>query len=397
MTDTVDHASDNASEAAGTDAPDAAATPSGNNRRTIVSFVIGAALLIALGLVYLAWASSRVDDDIAAREARAQAAIDDFEDATDPSVDGDASGVSDDATTGAAADGPVLEPGTVLVVHRVPGDDYGRLAIRHDDGTRTLLDRKCERVHAAADLGVCLARDEAVLVPSFRTEFFRADTPGLPEIRSYNSPLPSRARVSPTGLWTSTTGFVSGSSYADIGGDTQTLVTVDQADDRRALAGLVQFEILDAGGAYEGAERQFWGLSFVDDDDFWVTGFFGEQPELLTGTISRRVLNTTGIIGSCPSLSPDGKHLVYKYGPDDSYRLTVRNLETGEEWPLGEDRSVDDQVEWLDDDTILYSIHPDGTDGSDALPQFDIWKLDIAPGSVPELFLPAANSPAVVR
>ena len=119
---------------------------------------------------------------------------------------------------------------------------------------------------------------------------------------------------------------------------------------------------------------------------------------LLTGSFDSKTLEPTGYLGSCPSISPDGRHLVFKETLDDGdYALTAVDLTTGEQWTLGETRSVDDQVEWLDNDTILYAIHPDGDDGTDVQPQFDIWMLDIAPGSEPELFLPAADSPAVLR
>ncbi len=359
-------------------------------RGKILALVAGAVLLVGLGLGYLMWASGRVDEDIAEREARAQAAIEAFE-------------------TSAEAESPIeaaepaaqlidLAPGSVLVINRVPGDDYGRLAIRNPDGSRELFARRCMRVHVAADRGVCLSQDESVFAPAFRTEFFDVTQAGLPEVRSYASPLPSRARMTPDGSVASTTGFVSGSSYSDIGGEAETIVTIDEVNQRVGLVGLVQFEVLGEASKYAAADRQFWGVSFVNNDEFYVTGFFGDEPEVLFGSRSRRTLEPTGHLGSCPSVSPDGEHLVFKETlADGEYALAVVDLSTGEQWSLGETRSVDDQVEWLDNDTILYAIHPDGDDGADVQPQFDIWMLDIAPGSEPELFLPAADSPAVLR
>ena len=97
-------------------------------------------------------------------------------------------------------------------------------------------------------------------------------------------------------------------------------------------------------------------------------------------------------------VSPDGSTVIYKATqPDGTFSLTAVEIDSGRSWTLGETRSVDDQVEWLDDDTILYALHPEGTDGTEVEPQFDIWSLDIAEGSEPELFLPAANSPAAIR
>lgn len=65
---------------------------------------------------------------------------------------------------------------------------------------------------------------------------------------------------------------------------------------------------------------------------------------------------------------------------------------------LDEDRSVDDQVEWLDDGTILYALHRTRADDLPAArPELDIWSLDLAEGSEPEMFRPPADSPAAVR
>jgi hypothetical protein len=128
-----------------------------------------------------------------------------------------------------------------MVVHRVSGEDYGRLAIRHIDGTRTLLDRTCMRVHIATDHGVCLAENEGV-VASFTTTFFRAENLNA-DIKSYASALPSRARISPGGTFSAVTAFVSGSSYADIGAETTTIVTIDEIDSNQLLRGANQFTI----------------------------------------------------------------------------------------------------------------------------------------------------------
>ena len=61
----------------------------------------------------------------------------------------------------------------------------------------------------------------------------------------------------------------------------------------------------------------------------------------------------------CPSLSPDGTRIAYKKRTGSSstpWHLTVLDLATMRETPLAETRSVDDQVEWLDDDHVLYGV-----------------------------------------
>ena len=96
-------------------------------------------------------------------------------------------------------------------------------------------------------------------------------------------------------------------------------------------------------------------------------------------------------------MSPDGKTLVFKEMREDgTFELVAVDVATNTKQKLGETRSVDEQVEWLDNDTILYAVHPEGMDTA-VQPAFDIWKLAIADGSEPVLFLPNADSPAVSR
>ena len=66
----------------------------------------------------------------------------------------------------------------------------------------------------------------------------------------------------------------------------------------------------------------------------------------------------------CPSLSPDGTRWPTRSAATAArgdWRLAVLDLATGKETQLAETRSVDDQVEWLDDDRILYGLPGEGT------------------------------------
>jgi len=375
------------------DDADSADSVGPSNRQRLAGLGLLAAVLLAVGVVYLMWASNRVDDDLASREARALDAVADFE-ATQPTRPPViATPTPTPPPIEAAAAGLAPRPGEVLVVNRVPGDDYGRLAIRHSDGSRTLLDRSCLRVHIGGDNGVCLSEDEAFL-GSHLTSFFPVINPAH-DILSYPSVLPSRARISPDGRFSATTGFISGSSYADISGDTSTLTIVDEIEfgASRTASGFS----VNANDSRYTNEGQYWGITFGRDDDFYVTGFYGELPEIMRGSLNDFSLEPTGWIGSCPSLSPDGQTLIFKeQRQDGGFDLVAVNVATQEKRPLAETRSVDDQVEWLDNDTILYALHPEGGD-TPVQPEFDIWMLDIALGTEPVLFLPGADSPAVAR
>ena len=61
------------------------------------------------------------------------------------------------------------------------------------------------------------------------------------------------------------------------------------------------------------------------------------------------------------------------------------DLATMRETPLSDARSVDDQVEWLDDAHVLY-----GVDGA-------VWKANADGTGEPQRYVARADSPAAVR
>ena len=75
------------------------------------------------------------------------------------------------------------------------------------------------------------------------------------------------------------------------------------------------------------------------------------------------------------------------------FQLVSYDLETGVRTGLSETRSIDDQVEWLDADTIVYAL-ADGE--STAQPATELWTLDVTPTSEAQLYIISAESPAVV-
>ena len=66
------------------------------------------------------------------------------------------------------------------------------------------------------------------------------------------------------------------------------------------------------------------------------------------------------------------------------------DLSTGQDVALAETRSVDDQVEWLDNTSLLYAIPRAGSATA------DVWVVS-ADGGEPQVLIPGASSPAVVR
>jgi protease II len=113
------------------------------------------------------------------------------------------------------------------------------------------------------------------------------------------------------------------------------------------------------------------------------------------GDLAARTLTSVRQNAECPSVSPDGTHVAYKVAGkgDPHWTFAVLDLTTGEETLLsGETRNVDDQAEWLDDDTLLYGMPREDEPGVT-----DVWALDTHADATPELLIEQAWSPAVVR
>ena len=70
----------------------------------------------------------------------------------------------------------------------------------------------------------------------------------------------------------------------------------------------------------------------------------------------------------------------------------IMDLATGEVVMLPESRSIDDQIEWLDDTTILYGM-PRADDSGDT----DVWALGADGSGAPRILIEHAWSPSVVR
>jgi Tol biopolymer transport system component len=155
------------------------------------------------------------------------------------------------------------------------------------------------------------------------------------------------------------------------------------------IADLEQFTVTRAGKQVTAVDVNFWGVTFARDSDrFYATLATGGKTYLIQGSISGRVAHVIHENVECPSLSPDGSRIAYKRrtgSRETPWRLTVLDLATMRETPLGETRSVDDQAEWLDDGHVLY-----GLDGQ-------VWRIPADGRGRPQRFSAAADSPSVVR
>jgi hypothetical protein len=254
---------------------------------------------------------------------------------------------------------------------------------------------RCEVVHVSGGHGICLSADRGVFTTYAATLF---DAKSLTARKPFPlKGIPSRARVSIDGRLAALTVFVSGHGYTSLDFSTQTLL-VEYATGT-VLADLEDFAVTQDGMPVKNPDFNFWGVTFTPDaSNFYATLSTTGKHYLIRGDIAARSATIIHENVECPSLSPDARRVAYKKRLMDGNRvlwqLHVLDLATSRETPLSEKRSIDDQLEWLDNEHVLYSV-PSKDDGSS--PSTDVWRVAVDARTPPELFLRNAYSPATAR
>lgn len=285
----------------------------------------------------------------------------------------------------------------ILFRNTAAGAGYGHVAtvpLADPAGARAVSPVACERVDATAGAELCLSIDRGVVTTFTATLFDASWQP----VRTWPLPgVPSRTRFSADGGAVAFSAFITGESYATVGFSIAT--TIADVDGATAAAGqnLEDFALTVNGQAVTSADRNFWGVTFAaDGNSFYATAASGSQTWLVRGDVAARTLVAVRGNAECPSLSPDGTKVAYKTRIDGTpaghWAIAVLDLARNREIVLPETRSVDDQVEWLDDATVLY-----GLPRTDAPGDSDVWSMASDGTNAPERFIEHAWSPAVVR
>lgn len=275
----------------------------------------------------------------------------------------------------------------VLVRHLAPGSGWSRLALAPlaaPDGPRFVTPLSCVRGYMAGTRGLCLASNGA----DGRAIVFETATFTPTHTLVLTGP-PSRARVSRDGRLGAVTVFESGHSYAEEGFSTRT--TILDLETGTAFPDLESFTIRQDGTRVRRIDINFWGVTFIPGTRrFYATLAYGGTPYLAEGDLDAREVRVLAPHVECPSLSPDGTRLAFKRADGLRWRLWVRDVASGEEHVIaGETRSIDDQVEWLDDAHVLYQFPSD--EGN------NLYVVHTDDGTPARRFMGEAWSPAVVR
>jgi uncharacterized repeat protein (TIGR01451 family) len=271
----------------------------------------------------------------------------------------------------------------------VPGDGWaqvGLVPIASPAGSRVIVPLHCRRLHFSGGRGLCVGEGSGFGL-GFDLNVFGSDFKILHKLRLVG--LPSRVRVSPDGRYGATTVFVGGHSYSS--GDFSTETTIVDLANGTKLGTLEQFTVMRDGRPFKAVDFNFWGVTFASDGNrFYATLKTGGETYLVEGDIAARRLRVLRPNVECPSLSPDGTRIAFKKRVGDrrdavTWRFYVLDLRTWTERPLAEERSIDDQIEWLDEQFVLYGVVA------------NVWMVPADGSGEPRRYLSRAVSPSVVR
>jgi hypothetical protein len=262
----------------------------------------------------------------------------------------------------------------------------GRVYVLEDGKLRRSAgELSCERIYFAAGGGICMGIASSGV--DYTATVFDEKLRPLHSISLTG--LPSRARVSADGRYGAMTVFVSGDAYlqSSTAFSTRTYLLDMKAGD--TIEQLEQFEVSKDGQPFDAVDFNFWGITFdpTDSDRFYATLGTGAQHYLVEGSVGGRSLRVLRDGVECPSLSPDGKRIAFKSRLDgeNRWRLHVLDLATLTDHPVAEKRSIDDQAEWIDDETLAYS---DGT---------NVYAVPADGSGEPGLLVRDATSPVALR
>lgn len=301
--------------------------------------------------------------------------------------------VDKEAATTRLSAARVADVAHLVVRNTEAGPSYGRLALLpldDLDGPRAILPMSCERISVSATGGICLTTADGP-VTDHRALLLDGDLSARTDLGLGG--LPSRARISAEGGYAASTVFVTGHAYTDAGFSTETLIYDLGA--REAAANIESWPTFRDGQQVTAADRNYWGVTFVGDGPrFYATMGTAGTTFLVEGDLQSQRMTVLRENAACPSVSPDGTRVVYKQHDEATgdNPLVMLDLRTGVIVPLGETRPVDDQVSWLDDETVVYAVGQ----GSSSFVNFDLWSASVVEGGRPRLLVSDAASPSVV-
>lgn len=252
----------------------------------------------------------------------------------------------------------------VALIRRTNADAQNRIElVTYDRTSKRVTARQptaltCERVHMAGQTIFCLGNTKPnVLSPDARVSYAahnaRLEKSLAGEAHGITA---SRTRVSADAHYATTTTFLAGHSYSTIFFLTEALIL--DLNTKSTLAPLATWTILENGKPISEKEINLWGVTFnpQDSNQFLVTVGIKNNAYLARGQINTKRIELLKADVECPSFSPDGKRIAFKKRrPQSGYwDPAIMDMATLTETIFTENKSIDDQIEWLDEQTLIY-------------------------------------------
>lgn len=298
-------------------------------------------------------------------------------------------------TTGASAaqvTDKLVDGNRIVFRNTAMGQGYGQIAsvaIADPAGPRELFQTVCDRVDATAQYISCM-RTQRGIPTTFETRILDAQANSIDEWPL--SGVPSRTRISEAGL-VATTAFVTGHSYATDSFSTETVIRSVQGQD---FGNLENYSIFIDGQELTAIDRNVWGVTFATENKFYATVASAGKTWMVEGNLEKRRMNSIIENAECPSVAPDQSKVAYKKRRAQSglahWDIAILDLKTQKEIILPLEPGFDDQVEWLDSQTLLF-----GMLRTESVGDSDVYSIKATTNAQPQLFIKDAWSPSVVR
>src|SRR5262245_50301075 len=257
-----------------------------------------------------------------------------------------------------------IQPPFVMFRTLAPKGAFGRVAMARpaQPAARHLTPLSCARVQWAAGVGLCVVEEaEGKTVHQLLYVF---DRRFVLRTRIALAGIPIRARVSPDGRFASVT--VYGEEESPNGERLASESMLIDARTGRVLGDLREFAVDNPHNLPIEQPVDISSVAFTADGDrFFATFATPSARYLASGAVSTRRLELVGAGLANEAVSPDGTRLIAKKqtGSRGHWQLVVLDLTTKGEIDLNQGpRSIDDQVEWLDDAHVIYhDVTDEGT------------------------------------